>query len=221
MFDNIKLLTKRDNKITEPNTTWDIKSKIHCSCELHLGLGAKYIWTDSNSIPFSKLLHFYTVLANSVRNPNKSNNQYSFKNNHITLTFDWVIDNSNNIELSLRHTQNKIDEIVLKKTLWNGTFYSYRNNFYMTVMTILINQTNQAMCIHVGKQFFRETDNSTYEFQIGQRVKTVLGENVKTPRNGHIIDRFRHYEYKTNMYLLMVDGKVLVKRYLPSDLELY
>ncbi len=87
-------------------------------------------------------------------------------------------------------------------------------------MTILTNSTSSEVCTHIGEQFFDNKNLETFEFRIGQRVKTILGQNVRTQKHGFIINRFKHEKENTNIYQILVDGKTLDKRYFPNELEI-
>lgn len=75
------------------------------------------------------------------------------------------------------------------------------------------------MSIFFAKLIYREKNFPATEFEIGQRVSTIIGPNVKTLRTGHVISSFYHGKDATNMYFLMVDGEIRKKRYLPGDLR--
>jgi hypothetical protein len=85
-------------------------------------------------------------------------------------------------------------------------------------MSVLTTSTKPEVCVKVGEEFWGLAQES-FEFKIGQRVRTILGQNVKTPRVGFIVNRFRHDKEKTNIYQLLIDGRILNKRYLPEELE--
>ncbi|MNY18194.1 hypothetical protein D3C86_1515580 [compost metagenome] len=90
----------------------------------------------------------------------------------------------------------------------------------MTVIGILSEKTNNEVSVAVGELFFEKHSNMNYEFRIGQRVQTIIGQNVKTERIGAVIDKSYHDKDQTTIYRLLIDGKISAKRYFPADLKL-
>ncbi|MBO9203331.1 MULTISPECIES: hypothetical protein [Niastella] len=209
MFENIRLFTKRDNKISDPNPSWDTQSRIHCSCELNTGLGNKLIWTPGNTIPLHNLIEFYNGWYDASVTVN-GNFQYAFSNGGATIT---ILYNTGNVIIRYKH--HNIDDEVLRKGVWAP---NYKDEFYCKVMSILTQHTNTALCMKVGQLFFKK-NNHEHQFEIGQRVKTILNNNVKTERVGYILHRGYHFNDSTNLYFLMINGEKYSKRYLPADLE--
>jgi hypothetical protein len=217
MFENIRLISRRDNKISDPNASWDTKTKIYCCCDLNLGLGEKMSWTPHNAIPLRNLIEFYNLLENSASG---SAFQYAFKHNESVVTFFWTKLEKRGLYLTIRHKLESkyfpYDEEIFRSLAWRRSYY--KDDLYLTVMRVLTAYTINEVCIKVAALFYKNSEHY-YEFTRGQKVKTILGPNVKTPRIGHVIDRGYHENDKTNLYFLMVNGEVLTKRYLPGDLE--
>ena len=57
------------------------------------------------------------------------------------------------------------------------------------------------------------------EFHIGQRIKTIPGENVKTERTGWISSICYHDKRKCYQYKILIGNKVYKKFYYTGDLE--
>lgn len=87
-------------------------------------------------------------------------------------------------------------------------------------MSMLTQKTNENACIAVGEMFSNKQEQINYEFKIGQKVRTKIGRNVKTIRDGYIIHRFYHDKEKMTMYQILENGKRLEKRYYASDFEI-
>lgn len=218
MFENIRLISRRDNKISDPNASWDSKTKIYCCCELNLGLGEKIIWTPNNAIPLHNLIEFYNLLVQSEPG---SKNQYAFKHDDEVITFFWA-DEKYGVEVTIRYKCESrwgtTDIEIFRGKMRRRNRHNYRNDFYLTIMRVLTAYTINEVCTKVGALFYKNSLH-VYEFEIGQIVKTILGPNVKTARVGHVIDRGYHDNDKSNLFFLMVNGTVLEKRYYPGDLE--
>ncbi|WP_282296056.1 hypothetical protein [Stenotrophomonas sp. PS02289] len=56
------------------------------------------------------------------------------------------------------------------------------------------------------------------EFEIGQRVKVVVGEGNRTPRVGTVHGVIWHHKDARYNYYLEVRGRKVSKRYLAADL---
>ncbi|MBW8683854.1 hypothetical protein [Chitinophaga rhizophila] len=106
---------------------------------------------------------------------------------------------------------------MLEKKLHQHTF-KLAHHFFLQIMQILTQYTSAEVCTYYGEMMGLGQGIPPFEFKVGERVTTVPGKNVKTQRTGYIITRSYHMNDKTNLYYLMVDGKILVKRYLPADL---
>ncbi|ACU59992.1 hypothetical protein [Chitinophaga pinensis] len=111
------------------------------------------------------------------------------------------------------------EKLLIEKTVSYGAIHDFVVNFFGTVMRTLTMANADEMSVFFGELINRRDNLPPAEFKFGQRVVTIIGPNVKTLRTGHVISRFYHYEDKTNMYILMVDGEVRKKRYLPGDLR--
>ena len=216
MFENVRLVSRRDNKITDPNASWDTKTKIYCCCDLNLGLGQKISWTPQNAIPLRNLIGFYNLLNRYT----PGSYQYTFKHDESVITFSWTTFEKRSMYLTIRRKIDSkyfpVDEEIFRSLAWRRS--NYKDELYLTVMRLLTTYTINEVCIKVAALFYKNSEHY-YEFARGQRVKTILGPNVKTARIGHVIDRGYHENDKTNLYFLMVKGEVLTKRYLPGDLE--
>ena len=56
------------------------------------------------------------------------------------------------------------------------------------------------------------------EFELGQRVKVVVGERNRTARAGTVHDVIWHHKDACYNYYLEVEGRKVSKRYLAVDL---
>ena len=115
--------------------------------------------------------------------------------------------------------EGREEELLIEKRLRHHIIRDYGADFFRTVMRILTMANADEMSVFYAELMYREKRNPPAEFEIGQRVSTIIGPNVKTLRTGHIISRGYHLNDKTNMYFLMVDGEVRKKRYFPGDLR--
>lgn len=220
MFTEIKLITKRDNIIQEPASDWDSKSKIYCACSLEIGFGDKITWSEGNAIRFSSLVEFYKKLADSVTNPNDEYYEFEFHYDNYSFLFEWTSIHPNTFKVTLKKKYFNSVTTLLDKYYWAGNLHGYRDIFFLYIMSKLTQKTNENVCIAVGEMFFDKQEQVDYEFKIGQKVRTKIGRNVKTIREGYIINRFYHDKEKMTMYQILENGKKLEKRYYASDLEI-
>lgn len=218
MFENIRLITKRFNKVCDAGPLWYKRSRIHCCCELNFGMGEKVVWTEHNSIPLYKLIAFFDFAVESVTVPGNKEYQYSLVNNNVTILISWTRAEGSEYTFTFRHKQYKFEREVLRKTVSGGSVWAWRQQLYMAVMKILTQHVRTEICVRTGDLFCKQ-DHHPYEFKLGQKVKTISGPNVRTARTGFVIRRFYHLNDKTNMYQLLVNGKEVERRYLPGDLE--
>lgn len=106
---------------------------------------------------------------------------------------------------------------VISTKVWTGNLSYY--NFYINLINELINLKLFDLAKKYGNLFYNS--NSThYKYRIADKVKTTINKNVKTERIGFIIDKFEHVNEKSNMYHLLINGKVYKKRYFERDLEI-
>jgi hypothetical protein len=220
MFTEIKLITKRDNIIQEPDSDWNSNSKIFCACCLEIGFGDKITWSEGNAIRLSSLIEFYKKLANSVTNPNDEFNEYEFLHDKSSFLFEWTKIHSTTFKVTLKEKYFDSVTTLIDKYYWAGNLHGYRDTFFLYIMSILTQKTNENVCIAVGEMFFDKQEQINYEFKIGQKVRTKIGSNVKTIREGYIINRFYHDKEKVTMYQILENGKKLEKRYYESDFEI-
>lgn len=218
MFEHIRLITKKDNKICDPDPSWNAKSKIHCCCELNFGLGEKFTWTQHHSIPLTRLITFYNELIKSEREPRGKEYQYSFPNNNYTIVILWSTEDRSKFDFTFRFRCGDYDREVYRKTISGDLFYSYKHSLFMTVMQVLIKSASEEACVRAGVLFYG-SDRHPYEFKMGQKVKT--GPHVTKERVGHIIRRFPHKKRKTNVYQLLLNDRVYERWFWPTDLESY
>jgi len=216
MFENIRLITKKNNKISDPDLSWNARSKIHCCCELNFGLGEKFTWSQHHSIPLTRLITFYNQLFKSISAPLGKEHQYSFPNNHYTIVVLWSTADRSNFNFTFRYRCYNHDSEVYRKTISSSGFYSYNRSLFFTVMHVLIKSASEEACVRAGELFYG-SDTHPYEFKMGQKVKT--GAHVKKERVGYIIHRFYHEKRKINVYQLLVNDKTIERWFWPGDLE--
>jgi hypothetical protein len=219
MFDNIRLFTKPNNKIEEANNSWTTKTRIHCSFELNLGFGTdKVVWEEGNSIKLQRLINFHTGLKKLITNSTQKEFSFEIKKNDVIYLFNWTLEEDYRIRLRIDEQYYNSTKFILEKKFYNSEIYAFSHKFLITVVSILSKNTNNEVASFVGESFFKNHPVVNSEFKIGQKVKTIIGANVKTERTGIVINKYFHSKGRTNMYELLVDGKTLVKRYLPEDL---
>ncbi|MBD2768659.1 hypothetical protein IC235_12255 [Hymenobacter sp. BT664] len=220
MFTEIRLITKRGNIVQEPNPDWSSKSRIHCACCLEIGFGDKIIWLKGNTIRLSSLIDFYNKLAQSVTNPDNDFHKYEFYHNDGNIAFEWARIGSTTFKFTVKIRHFSDSKILIDKYYWSGHLYDYRHAFFLYIMSILTQRTNEAVCIAIGETFSEKQEQNNYEFKIGQKIKIKAGGNVKTIREGYIINRFFHHREKRSMYQILENGKKLKKRCYASDFEI-
>ena len=219
MFDNIQLFTKRDNIIEEPNSSWTAKTNIHCTLDLNLGFGMeKEVWTHGNSVRLIHIIDFHKQLRNWIISP-KEYLVLEITNDSKIFVFEWTQNDTFGFKVSLgvRSKYNKPAIPLLEKYFGLLKIIEFQESFFFNLLTILSEQTNDDLSIFWGELFFDKNNNAKYEFNIGQRVKTITGDNVKTERIGIVVNKSYHDKNKTTMYQILTDGKKLDKRYLPTD----
>lgn len=215
MFEHVSLIIKRDNKPTPPDYTWTPESHIHCNCTLDYGLGQKTIWAGTQSIPLTKLIHFYKKLTAGQYKPD--DNEYSFRHGDMIVLISWGIQDNDKVLLTIKETRWNSTTVKLERMLQTYELYAFVNSFFMSVLKILLKHTTEDVCTHYGELFF---GGKTFgAFKIGQRVETIVGGNVKTYRNGHIIRRDYHDKMKSHVYFLLVNEKPCTRWYMENELK--
>lgn len=218
MFDNIKLFTKTDNKVQEPNSSWTAHTTIHCSFELNLGFGTEnVIWDTGNSIKLKQLINYFVELNKFVLSFDKNEFTFCLKNNEFNYMFNW---GPNNTRIKVSRQYYDTTELIMEKWFSPMDIINLSKYFFINIISILSNETNNEVCSCIGELFYERYSHLEFEFKIGQKVETILGENVKTKRTGIIAHKFYHEKEKTTMYQLLIGKQILDKRYLPTNLRL-
>ena len=212
MFEQVSLIIKPDNQLILPDYTWTRKSHIHCNCTLHYGLGDKKVWSGLQSIPLTKLIHFYNKLVSG-------DNEYSFKHGDTVINFFWITQEIGKVQLTIRETWWKETKTTLQITLDRYRLSDYRYQFFMPVLEILLKHTSEEVCTHYGELFFGGQTRQTPALKIGQYAETVIGENVKRFRTGYIINRYYHDKRKTYIYFLLINDKPYPRWYFEHELQ--
>ncbi|MDR2951518.1 MAG: hypothetical protein LBV71_20200 [Prevotella sp.] len=216
MFDNIELFTKRNNIAVPPDRDLTTKSVIHCTCELSTGFGSKNIkWTYGNSIKLTKMIEFYNKLYFFETHSSVEEFEYQFAHNDFFYIFScYRRDRDLLYALKMRYYDRERVLLEKKNVYW-------RNEFYIHIMKKLTSCTNNDVSTKIGELFFKIRNDypHDYEYKIGQKVKTLLSENIKTKRTGYVINRFYHDKRKTRLYQIMEDGTLLNTWYRPDELE--
>lgn len=221
MFDNIQLFTKTDNKVQEPDKSWTAQTTIHCSFELNLGFGTnKEVWDTGNSIKLRQLIFFLVDLNSFITDSQKSELLFSLKNNDFSYNIIWIKSENQAILAKVTQQYYNSTKFILQKAFVPMEIIDFSRQFFITVMSKLAKDTNNEVTSTIGELFYSRQGDTNFEFKIGQKVKTIIGQNVKTERQGIVANKCYHDKDKTTMYQLLVDRKILDKRYLPMDLKL-
>jgi hypothetical protein len=221
MFDNIQLFTKTDNKVQEPNNSWTANTTIHCSFDLNLGFGTeKEIWDTGNSVKLKQLINFFVDLNSFVTNSQKNELLFNLKNNDLTYSVIWIKSENQAISAKVTRQYYNSTKFILQKAFVPMEIIDFSRQFFITVISKLAKDTNNEVTSTIGELFYRRQGYKNFEFKIGQKVKTKIGQNVKTERQGIVAYKWYHDKDKTTMYQFLVDNKILDKRYLPMDLKL-
>jgi hypothetical protein len=221
MFDNITLFTKTDNKIQEPNKSWTENTTIHCSFELNLGFGTdKIVWETGASIKLRQLINYFVDLNSFISDNQKNELLFSLKNNDFIYNIIWTKIENQVFSAKVTRQYYNSTKFILQKAFVPMEIIDFTSQFFITVISKLAKDTNNEVTSTIGELFSYKTGRLNFEFKIGQKVVTVIGQNVKTKRIGIVANKLYHNNDKINMYQLLIDGKIMDKRYLPSDLQI-
>jgi hypothetical protein len=222
MFEKITLYAKPHNQFSPPGPHWTVKTRVFCTGEINLGLGQVIKWGPSGALRLKTLIHFFKQLP-SYRKESEPIQSFSFpyadRSIRIALTKKSEYYTILQIYKPWYSASGIKEELLFEQTLSLGMFQTFEQSFYYSIMQILTQSTTSEVCMFYGGMMRENSGKRPLEFNIGQRVTTILGPNVKTERTGSIISSSYHDNDKTNLYFLMVDGKVRRKRYLPGDLK--
>lgn len=220
MFDQIQLFTKTGNKVQEPDPSWTDKTTIHCSLDLNLGFGTeKVVWGKGNSLKLKKLISYFVELSRFTTSFDPSEISFEFRNNDAAYVFTWTKEENAGILVKVHQKRYNSTKFILQKTFNRIQILEFKSEFIITVVGILSEKTNNEVATAIGELFFDSQSQIRYEFSIGQRVKTIVGQNVKTERTGVVISKAYHQKDQTTMYRLLINGKIAAKRYFPVDLK--
>lgn len=220
MFDNIILFSKTNNEVQEPNPSWTSRTTIHCVFELNLGFGTKKeTWTYGNSVKLIQLAGNLKQLRNWTTYSTNKEFTFEIKNNETIFRFEWTKNKPFGFKVSLKKESYNNSYLLLEKSFGHLQILEFCDIFFLNVLEILSSFTNNEVSIYFGEFIFDRNNSLKYEFKIGQRVRTILGQNVKTERVGIVVNRFFHEKDKSTIYQIMEKGKKLDKRYYPMDLK--
>jgi hypothetical protein len=219
MFQNITLFSKQNNIISGPGPHWTPKIKIYCTCDLDIGFGTILRWTHKNPIKLTAMISFYKQLSESYCGEETPG---SFKfDSSITIKWRKAPRGYTYVEVFTweDNLAGREEKLLISKPVLYWILRDHSVAFFNNVMRTLTMANADEMSIFFAQLINREEKLPAAEFELGQRVSTIIGPNVKTLRTGHIISRSYHEKDKTNMYFLMVDGEIRKKRYFPGDLR--
>lgn len=219
MFDNIRLFSKQDNKVQEPSRSWTVQTTIHCSFELNLGFGTdKLYWGTGNSIKLKQLIGFLIDLNKFVLSSDTNEYTFSLKHNDNNYIFNWEASNKSTVNIFRQYHNSST--FIMRKSFNAMEIINFTKAFFIDTVSILSKETNNEVTASIGELFFYRHGSVEFEFKIGQKVETIIGQNVKTERQGIIADKLYHDKDKTTMYQILIGNTILKKRYLPTDLKL-
>jgi hypothetical protein len=189
--------------------------------DLNLGFGTdKKKWDTGNSIKLRQLISFLVDLNSFVADSQKNELLFSLKNNDFTYNIIWTKSENDGISAKVTRQYYNSTKFILQKAFVPMEIIDFTRQFFITVISKLAKDTNNEVTSTIGELFYHRQGDMNFEFKIGQKVKTIIGQNVKTERQGIVAYKWYHDKDKTTMYQLLVDNKVLDKRYLPMDLKL-
>ena len=219
MFSETRIFTKPYNRISYPNMEWTENVRIQCKTKLEFGLGESIIWDKNHSIPLTKILFLYDRINQSPRD-NQSNYHESINYKEHLINFHWNRIKNNEIELRIGVSYFKNNEkLKLKKNIGK---YLNPMKYKMAVFTQHIGNTPKTVTNKYGELMFNSHHNPKFEskFKIGDYVKTVIGNGVKTEREGFIITKYFHQNEKSYKYKLWIDEKIYKTDYGEKQIEL-
>lgn len=218
MFQDIQLKIKRGNKASGPDASWAIKDKLYCSAVLLLGFGESVEWEGTDLISLKQLITFYRNIADPFFGKTSERFTEVFPCRGGNVTIDWGLLQNGSINFAITYAK-KGGSGMMQKTIHAFEPGRWKDAFAVEVMRQLAGEVPPVVCLHVGALLDPPAANDNYLFKTGQKVRTVLNTRVRTLRIGYVMNRFYHMNETTNMYQLIVDGKLLEKRYHEMDLE--
>lgn len=131
--------------------------------------------------------------------------------------FKWSRDHAptfHNISINCK------EEELASARIWTGHFHELKESYFLKLIRDFLELEMFGFAKKYGDLFYARTPVITFKFQIADKVKTILNQNVKTEREGFIIGMSYHENEQSNMYHLLIDGKKYKKRYFEKDLVL-
>lgn len=109
--------------------------------------------------------------------------------------------------------------LYAKGSVFAGDVVGALSNLSRAVLVYSIHHFPIEVTRHWARLLSGEPERET-RLQIGQRVRTVVGENVKTVREGWIYATDYHFKREQTIYQLLIGDRVYKKRYFDGDLVL-
>ena len=209
MITNYEIFTSSNKPLSDS----DISDSLFCNLEINLN--DKLVQLES--VELLELIALLNKIADTTTyfGPDK----YSFELNGKTdYLFKWNRDGVGSTNHMVSVISNEVE--LVNEKLWTGHFHSTKESFYLVLMKQFIESDLVDFAKKYGNTFHKKHPEIDHKYQIADKVKTVLNENIKTERTGFIISRSHHDKEQSDIYFLMIDGKRYKKMYFERDLEL-
>ncbi|MDF2187934.1 hypothetical protein [Paraflavitalea sp. CAU 1676] len=218
MFEGIEIKIKRGNRASGPDATWTVKDKLYCTGTMQVGFGESISWKGTDLLPLKKLIAFYNQLSDPYNRITDEQREQVFpcRGGAVTITLGESGQDGIPFQVVYRK-RGGAGNLQKAVPLWKIKLW--RDDLFADVMRQLTAAAPAAVCLQIGQLFEPPHTETRFAFAIGQKVRTILNTRVRTLRIGYIMDRFYHMNEQTCMYNLMVDGKLMEKRYWEEDLE--
>jgi len=218
MFSNIKLFSRKNNKIEYPNKEWTINTKIYCLGILDFGFDEKYYWSQDVAPRLQYLIKYYKAIKENALSKDGRESKFEFD-----------FRTSYRFELQIGKEENPGSCITIKSINWNGRkrlrlikygrFHEKVERFKLDLLNQVLPNTSRSFRNHFIKLLFEKGEDLDEKFNYGDKVETILGAGVKTKRTGYIMAKNQDKEGKVFFYIF-TSNKIYEKRYFKENLAL-
>lgn len=219
MFTKAAIFSKSNNSPETPKPSWNLDTQIYCAFHLNLEDDHRLEWTHENAPLLQELISFLNEINGPYPQKNNEANTFTFELDDCKINFSWQWTNYNLKLIVGKQYDVGEDLILLDKEF---SYHFPENKIRQAIFSQLINSQSKPVLNHYGEILFGNKNPSiaSAKFKIGDKVKTIIINNVKTIREGYIIKKFFHSKDEEIMYYLLIDGKLYKSRYRENELEL-
>ncbi|QDT25493.1 hypothetical protein Enr10x_07890 [Gimesia panareensis] len=170
-------------------------------------------WSNPPIVPI-RLARFLLDTLDSY-SWDKPYNEHDLSTDGKPLTVNWKSTGEIGAIYCLLQTESGLHPPV---PVWPGHIPEALSMLQRKILTHCCLHFSQPVTAFWAKSLGMNSDEHA-KFKTGERVRTVIGENVNTERTGWVWSSWNHHERNCTVYQLLIDNSVYRKWYFEDDLQ--